>query len=94
MITKGNTMPKRLELLQQLIDECKADSVRVVNEAGLWITVEVIIDRNKMTACAQAMLEKKWEANLIGIEKINKGDSAYTETGNGLYRYTLQFSKE
>ena len=87
-------MPKRLDLLQHIMDTCNADSVRVVSEAGLTITLEVIINRNAMKNCAETMIEKLWSANLIGIEKINKGDTAWTETGDGLYRYTLQFSKD
>lgn len=87
-------MPKRLELLQTIIDGCFADSVRVVTEAGNYITVEIIISRNKMKDCARMMIEKNWEANLVSIEKIYKSDTGYDETGKGLYRYTLQFEKD
>lgn len=94
MDTRILDMPKQLDLLQHLIDTCNAESVRVVNDSGLTITVEVIINRKGMKNCAETMIDKRWSANLIGIERINKSDTATVETGEGLYRYTLQFSKD
>ena len=94
MITERSLqMVKRLELLNHLMDFCNAENVRIVNEAGLNLTVEIVINRKSMETCYQEMVNKGWENNVIGIEKINKGDRGYVETGDGLYRYTLQFVK-
>ena len=85
-------MPTRLEILQTIIEKCNADSVHVVNETGRNLSIEVVIGRNKMSDCVKNFL-KEYEGSVNGIERINKGDRGFSETDDGLYRYTLVIEK-
>ncbi len=85
-------MPQRLEILQTIIDLCNAESIKVVYDGPRIMTLEIIINRNLMANCAKEYMTT-WEGDVRSIEKINKGDVAYTETGDGLYRYTLVIEK-
>lgn len=75
-----------------------AEKARLINDSPRTCTLEVVMTRNDYTAQVEPHLEEgqpnvpigqlSWTGELRGIERIGE-EGRSSQTGGGLYRYTI-----